>query len=230
MRRNSPASHSGNSTGDFGANSISKSLADQKPSLRAHLEAQLALAALPAHRRFIAEVLIDAVDEAGYLRADLAEIADRLGVPIAECESVLAVLQGFDPCGVFARNLAECLALQLKERQRLDPAMEMMLTRLDLVARRDLRGIIRAVRPRHAGHRRDDRGNPRARSQAGTCLRFRSCGDGRSRYPGARQRDGWHIELNPDTLPRVLVNSVYYAEVSRQSARAAREEHSCQNV
>src|SRR4029077_18491817 len=81
-------SHSGNSTGDSGELDI-EILADQKPSLRAHLEAQLALAALPAHRRFIAEVLIDAVDEAGYLRADLAEIADRLGVSIAECESVL---------------------------------------------------------------------------------------------------------------------------------------------
>ena len=54
-----------------------------------------------------------------------------------ECESVLQILQGFDPCGVCARDLAECLALQLKERNRLDPAMQAMLARLDLVAKRD---------------------------------------------------------------------------------------------
>jgi len=209
------ASHSGNSTGDSGELDI-EILADQKPSLRVHLEAQLTLAELPAHRRFIAEVLIDAVDEAGYLRADLAEIADRLGVTVAECETVLAVLQGFDPCGVCARNLAECLALQLKERQRLDPAMAMMLTRLDLVARRDCAALsalcgletpdivemiaeIRALDPK-----------------PGLAFGFDHV---ETIVPDILVRPsatGWHIELNPDALPRVLVNSVYYAEVSRK--------------
>src|SRR5262245_46757760 len=110
-------------------------------TLKNHLESQLAIAALLPHQRFIAEVLIEAVDETGYLRADLNEIAERLGTSHEDCETTLLVLHGFDPAGVFARDLVECLALQLKERDRLDPAMKAMLTRLDLVAKRDIAAL-----------------------------------------------------------------------------------------
>ncbi len=92
-------------------------------TLKDHLEAQLSIAALTEDDRLICLSLIDAIDEAGYLRADLSEIAERLGTELADVEAVLGVLQGFDPVGVAARDLAECLALQLKARDRLDPAM-----------------------------------------------------------------------------------------------------------
>ncbi len=61
------------------------------------------------------------VDEAGYLHADLEQLASKLGAPLGMVERVLATLQTFDPPGVFARSLAECLALQLKEQNRYDP-------------------------------------------------------------------------------------------------------------
>jgi RNA polymerase sigma-54 factor len=186
-------------------------------SLRTHLVAQLALAALPPHRRFIAEVLIDALDEAGYLRADLPEVAERLGTSLSECEAVLAILQGFDPCGVFARNLSECLALQLKERNRLDPAMQMLLTRLDLVARRDhaalsvlcgleLTEIVEMIAEIRAL-------DPKPGLAFGSQHVEAIVPDIQVR----RSASAWQIELNPDTLPRVLVNSVYYTEVTRTS-------------
>jgi len=198
-------------------------LAAAETTLKSHLEGQAAIAGLTPPQRFIAEVLIDAIDDAGYLRADLAEIALRLGVSEPECETVLAILQGFEPSGVFARSLSECLALQLKERNRLDPAMQIMLTRLDLVARRDhtalaalcsldkadvveMIGEIRALDPKPG-------------------LAFVS-GHVETIVPDILLRRGgagWQIELNPDTLPRVLVNSVYYAEVSRTAlSREAR--------
>jgi len=72
--------------------------------------------------------LIDAVDEAGYLRVDLMDVANRLGIDIEDVQAVLGVLQGFDPVGVGARDLSECLSLQLKAKDRLDPAMEALLT------------------------------------------------------------------------------------------------------
>src|SRR5258708_3354137 len=107
-------------------------------SLKDHLESQLSIAALLPEDRLILLALIDAVDEAGYLRVDLMEVANRLGTDIEDVQAVLGVLQGFDPVGGGARDLAECLALQLKAKDRLDPAMEALLTRLDLVARRDM--------------------------------------------------------------------------------------------
>jgi RNA polymerase sigma-54 factor len=185
------------------------------PTLKDHLEAQLAIAALPAAQRFIAVVLLEAVDDAGYLRADLQEAADRLGTTLEDCEAVLKVLQGFDPAGVFARDLAECLALQLIERDRFDPAMQIVLTRLDLVARRDLVGLsnlcaletaditdmiveIRELTPKPG-------------------LAFGS-EPVQTVVPDIFVREGadgsWSVELNSDTLPRVLVNERYYSEVN----------------
>jgi RNA polymerase sigma-54 factor len=185
-------------------------------TLKGHLESQLAIAALLPHQRFIAEVLIESVDETGYLRADLNEIAERLGTSHEDCEATLVVLQGFDPAGVFARDLVECLSLQLKERDRLDPAMKAMLTRLDLVARRDIAALstlcsldasdigdmiaeIRTLNPKPG-------------------LAFGS-EPVQPVVPDVYVREGadgtWHVELNSDTLPRVLVNARYYADVNR---------------
>ena len=185
-------------------------------TLKAHLESQLAIAALPADRRFIAMVLIESVDEAGYLRADLTEIADRLACGIADCEATLKALQGFDPIGVCARDLKECLALQLKDLDRLDPAMEKLLDRLDLVARRDFSGL-----SSHCGVDSSDIADmiseirslsPRPGLAFGT-------EPVQPVVPDVYVREGndgaWHVELNSDTLPRVLVNSRYFAEVNR---------------
>ena len=79
---------------------------------------QLSIAALTPDKRLICLTLIDSIDEAGYLRADLTEVAERLVIDVATVEETLRVLQGFDPVGVGARDLAECLALQLKAQDR----------------------------------------------------------------------------------------------------------------
>ena len=100
-------------------------------TLADHLAEQLALAVVDPARRMIGQYLIDLVDEAGYLNGDLALVAEKLGAPAAEIDAVLAIVQGFDPPGVCARNLTECLAIQLKERNRFDPAMQALLE-LDL--------------------------------------------------------------------------------------------------
>ncbi|MEN3376416.1 MAG: polymerase sigma-54 factor, partial [Hyphomicrobiales bacterium] len=88
-----------------------------------HLADQLGLAIFDSVRRLIGKNLIDLVDESGYFTGDPAAVAERLGAPLAEVEAVLAIVQRFDPPGVCARNLSECLAIQLKERDRFDPAM-----------------------------------------------------------------------------------------------------------
>src|SRR5690349_7324401 len=106
-------------------------------TLKDHLEDQLTIAALSPDRRLIGLALIDSIDEAGYLRAELSELAARLGIEVSVVEEVLSVVQGFEPIGVGARDLAECLALQLKAQNRYDPAIAALLSRLDLVARRD---------------------------------------------------------------------------------------------
>src|SRR6185503_3733197 len=112
-------------------------------TLSDHLAEQLTLAIADPARRMIGQHLIDLVDEAGYLSGDLDAIAEKLGAPPGEIEAVLVVLQGFDPPGICARNLSECLTIQLKERDRFDPAMQALLAHLDLVARRDFSALRR---------------------------------------------------------------------------------------
>jgi len=185
-------------------------------SLKDHLEDQLSIAALLPEDRMILMALIDAVDEAGYLRADLMEVATRLGCEVEDVQAVLGVLQGFDPVGVGARDLAECLALQLKARDRLDPAMQALLTRLDLVARRDISQLTQLC-----GVDAEDIAdmiseirtlNPKPGLAFGAepvtpvipDVFVRESPDG-----------GWAVELNSDTLPRLLVNNQYFGTVSK---------------
>ena len=110
-------------------------------TLSGHLAEQLAVAFPDPQSRMIGQYLIDLVDEAGYLPADLGDAPDKLGIAHATVESVLAVLQKFDPPGVCARNLSECLAIQLRERDRYDPAMQALVEHLDLLAKRDIASL-----------------------------------------------------------------------------------------
>src|SRR5882757_8246054 len=107
-------------------------------TLGSHLAEQLAVAFSAPAQRMIGQYLIDLVDEAGYLPPDLGQAAERLGASSAEVEAVVAVLQKFDPPGVCARSLSECLAIQLRELNRYDPAMQALVEHLDLLAKRDI--------------------------------------------------------------------------------------------
>ena len=184
-------------------------------TLSEHLHDQLAVARLNEAERVVAAVLIDAVDDGGYLRADLEEISLRLGCDQALTEKVLVALQGFEPTGVFARDVRECLALQLKDRNRLDPAMEALLDNLELLARRDL-GALRKV----CGVDDDDIREMIAELKALTPRPGAAFGGEPSQpvTPDVFVREGtgglWLVELNTDTLPRVLVDKRYHARIS----------------
>ena len=110
-------------------------------TLGSHLAEQLAVAFTAPAQRMIGQYLIDLVDEAGYLPPDLGQAAERLGASQQDVEAVLTVLQKFDPPGVCARNLSECLAIQLRELNRYDPAMQALVEHLDLLAKRDIASL-----------------------------------------------------------------------------------------
>jgi len=110
-------------------------------TLGGHLAEQLAVAFTAPAQRMIGQYLIDLVDDAGYLPADLGQAAERLGASQQDVDTVLAALQKFDPPGVCARNLSECLAIQLRELNRYDPAMQALVEHLDLLAKRDIASL-----------------------------------------------------------------------------------------
>ncbi len=201
-------SFSGNNDYDPAANTA------HEITLNAHLTAQLAMAIDDERDRMIGAYLIDQVDENGYLRADLQELSDRLGVDLNRVKSVLTVLQTFEPTGVMARDLSECMALQLKERGELDGPMQLLLDNLELLAKHDLPGLAKIC-----GISVQALGEYTARLRAlapKPGLAYGSdtaCVVEPDVFVHERPDGGWAVELNSDTLPRVLVNSRYYAEV-----------------
>ena len=185
-------------------------------TLADHLAEQLVLAVVDPAHRLIGQYLIDLVDEAGYLTGDLTHVADKLGAPPAAVAATLAILQTFDPPGVCARNLTECLSIQLRERNRFDPAMQALVAHLDLLAKRDIPGLKRAC-----GVSEEDlidmigeirHLNPKPGLAFGTTLVQPIVPDVFVR-PGVD--GGFLVELNSETLPKVLVNQSYYAQVAR---------------
>ncbi|MBN9308128.1 MAG: RNA polymerase sigma-54 factor, partial [Devosia sp.] len=114
-------------------------------SLGDHLAAQAGLIIADPAERLIAQFLIDSLNEAGYLAVELDTVATQLGAPLELVEAVLGKLQTLDPVGVFARDVRECLALQLREKDRLDPLMQRLLDHLELIAGHDMARLMRYV-------------------------------------------------------------------------------------
>ncbi|MBN8195333.1 RNA polymerase factor sigma-54 [Thalassospira povalilytica] len=224
------ASPYGGGAGGSGAGSsddlpgLEQTLADEA-TLRQSLDDQLNIAFADAMSRMIGSYLIDMLDENGYVGGDLDEVSEALECPLAEVERVLGIMQGFEPVGIFARDLAECLELQLREMNRFDPAMAALLANLDLLAKRefdrlrrvcgvdadDLHDMIAEIKTL------DPRPGRTADGEVATPVipdvLMRSAGNG-----------NWHLELNSEALPRVLVNEDYVAQIG--SGLRDREERS----
>jgi RNA polymerase sigma-54 factor len=188
-------------------------------TLADHLAGQMMMAIADPARRMIGQYLIDLIDEAGYLTGELSSVAEKLGAPLTEVEATLAILQGFDPPGVCARNLTECLAIQLKDRDRFDPAMVALVQHLDLLAKRDLSALRKIcgvddedltdmiAEIRHL--------NPKPGLAFGSTTVQAIVPDV---FVRQGPDGGWLVELNSDTLPKVLLNQSYHAKVSKTAA------------
>ncbi|MFC4316241.1 RNA polymerase factor sigma-54 [Rhizobium alvei] len=184
-------------------------------TLKEHLTQQIPFSVSDPVERLIAAHLVDMVDDAGYLPASLHDIDDKLGADPDLIETVVTKLQMLDPPGVFARSLSECLAIQLKAKDRFDPAMEALISHLDLLAKRDFASLkkicgvdeedlldmlseIRSLDPKPGS------GFETSHSESIVPdVIVQPAPDG-----------GWMVELNTDTLPKVLVNQDYFQKVS----------------
>ena len=189
-------------------------------SLRDHLERQAAILLPDPAERMIGAALIDGLDEAGYFVGSIEEIAERLGAEVDLVERVLMRMQTLEPTGVFARSLGECLALQLKERDRFDPAMQAFIENLPALARRDF-PVLRRV----CGVDDEDLRDMLAEIKRLEPKPGRAFGDPPAApaipdiHVTAARDFGWRVELNTRALPRVLVNEVYAAEIRRGAKR-----------
>lgn len=185
-------------------------------TIRQHLAEQIMVEIIGDDERLIAGYLVDCLDDAGYLSQSIEDIAEALDCPIERVEDVLAQVQQLDPAGLFARNLGECLALQLRERNRYGPAIAVVLDNLDLVARRAFTQLagLSGVEVNEVVDMVDEIRTLDPKPASGFGLA--SVQPVRPDVLMHRHPSGdWDIELDPETLPRVLVNNIYHARLKR---------------
>ena len=161
----------------------------------------------------LAMLLTEMIEETGYLPFSTADIARDTGEEIELVERALAVIQDLEPPGVGARNLAECLALQAKAADRYDPAMARLIDNLDLLSKgrtKDLMRICEVDEEDLADMIRELRAyDPKPGCRFGGNEANAATPDVFVRRIG----QGYAVELNGDTLPRLLVNRIYYADL-----------------
>lgn len=225
----SSASSSGGSTSFETSDFSFEDRLETETSLREHLVNQLTIACDDNRDRMVGSLLIDQIDESGYLRLNVTDLAEQLTSSEDRIQRLLGIMKGFDPTGIFAGSLEECLALQLTEKGTLDAPMQKMLDNLQLLGDHDHKKLgeicgvndtyladmiteIRALNPKPAGlfdHLIVQTAIPdvfmkrRAKNLGG----------------------GWHVELNTETLPRVLVNQEYYTTVASSASRKEDKEY-----
>ncbi|HUW80535.1 MAG TPA: RNA polymerase factor sigma-54 [Acidocella sp.] len=210
---------------DDGWNAID-AIGGEKPNLREHLEQQARLAFSTQAECVIAAALIAVLDAAGRISDPPESIAMALGVELEQVERVRRKMMQFDPTGIFARDLAECLSVQLAEQNRLDPAMAALLANLEMLARRDMRGLmgvcgvdsadlaemvaeLRRLDPKPGARFEIELLRPLIPDVLMRAMPVKSEGTG-----------DWMLEINPETMPRLLIRRGFHA---RMAASASRE-------
>jgi len=202
-------------SGDFDAAANAAAI----KTLNEHLLEQLAHLPLSEKDRLIGQHLIDLVSDSGYLRAPIEDISENLGISINRVQSVLTQLQTFEPTGVFARDLKECLALQLREQNALDVAMQALLDNLELLAKHDLSKLMKLCDiDREALLDRIARLKALAPKPGLAYGGDMAAAVEPDVFIRETPQGGWSVELNSDTLPRVLVDNRYYNEVVTDDA------------
>ncbi len=202
-------------------------LVQQSGSLRDHLAEQLRLGIADPGDRLIGAHLIALLEPSGRLAATPESLAAALGADILRVEAVRTRMQHFDPVGMFCIDLRECLMVQLAERNRLDPAMRVLLDNLDLLARRDLRRLMQLC-----GVDAEDLSDmvaelraldPKPGAQFDTAPLQPLVPDVLMHRVHSQDGAGdWLLELNPETMPRLLVNQAFHARVLPRAGRQDR--------
>lgn len=190
-------------------------------TLRDELRTQIQMQERDSRRSAIACILVDELDDRGYLSAPIFEIVDRLRISQAELEDALAVLQSCDPVGVGARDLKECLLLQLKELGRSNPASIALINNLEMIASGKLDELSKRIGVSGADltdmiSEIQDL-NPRPVAGYNFDITQTAIPDV---YVLPSAEGGWRVELNTATLPKVLVNEQYAAEIAKNGGEA----------
>lgn len=201
----------------------------KEKNLHDHLMEQLTIGAQDALDKTIGTLLIDRLDEAGYLRETPDDLSAQLGVSKERITKLIARLKKFDPAGIFAFNLSECLMLQLEDRGVLDTPMKILLENLNLLGQHDYATLAKIcdVHPNVVKEMAQELRTlqPKPASLFDHSIAQTAIPDVLMRKLPKDKGGGWRVELNSETLPRVLVNQQYYTDVADRTKDKTEREY-----
>jgi RNA polymerase sigma-54 factor len=196
----------------------------RRPTLGQHLEWQLQLTSLPVEQQIAANVIIGNLDDRGYLCSSVDELARQAGVSQETVEHSLALVHDLDPAGVAARDLKECLEIQVRALEITDPIVARILDEcLDRLIKRDFRGVAKqlgiTIEEVAAAATVIGRLEPRP---------GRGFGGDEPVYitPDIyvyKVADEFHIVLNDDGLPRLRINSLYKEVLAKKDKAVSKD-------
>ncbi len=203
-------------------NSFENRMSEEK-TLRSHLTEQLKMAFADERDQAIGLHLIGRLDESGYLREERKTLQERLGCSEERLTRVLGVMQNFDPAGVFAKDLSECLAIQLHDKGALDEPMQALLDNLQLLGEHDLKALREACEVNDT-YLMDMVAeikslNPKPASDFEHLVVQTAIPDALMKRLPKNIGGGWRVELNHETLPKVLINQEYFTQVSQNATQ-----------
>lgn len=206
--------------GGGGGGDLADAVSAAEPSLIAHALAFIDTTFRDPGDRRIAIAFAETLEPSGWLGRPPADVAADLGVPAEAADRVLARLQEIEPTGLFARSLADCLRLQLREAGQLDPVMDCVLDNLGRLASGDLAGLAalcgvgaEVIADRLRLIRRLDP-KPGAQFEPGAVVAEPDL----LARPGP---DGWVVEVNRSALPAVTVRDAPGADAGARAAADA---------
>jgi RNA polymerase sigma-54 factor len=189
-------------------------LASKDQTLREYIQDQINIDIETPNDRMIAYYLTDQLDPSGYLEMDIKQVAEQLKCKPCDITPVLEKLQTFDPAGVFATSLSQCLALQLKDRNRFDPVIEKLLSHLELIAVGDIKKLARLCKTSEEEVIEMCQEIKRLNPKPGDMFAIDAVTIQQPDVFLKKASDGaWAVEVNTQALPKVLVNQKYYAKL-----------------
>ena len=200
------------STEDF--DDYISNLASRPETLKEHVRKQISLELKESKDLLIASVLTDYLEPTGWLTTKIEEIANEINCHVDEVNGVLVKLQKLEPAGVFAKNLSECLKLQLEEKSLLSEGIKVLLDNLDLLAKGEIKQLIKITNFTQEEISQSIALIRSLNPKPGETFLYDETIQNSPDVIVTKGRNGWVVELNKSTLPAVVIDENYISKMT----------------